>query len=150
MFPILGAILNFSMQAAQETATKITVLIINRDTGENSAQFIEYLNYSMKVFTVNVSKIEDAVPLLTEYNATEIIEIPETFSQCLAAGENVTIKVYSVFSGAGLFEGARSSILEVQLNSLIENWLQIWLFQQNPLLLRGKLLKMWIRACLAV
>ncbi|MDI6690525.1 MAG: ABC transporter permease [Candidatus Bathyarchaeota archaeon] len=112
MFPILGAILNFSMQAAQETATKITVLIINRDGGENSTRFMEYLKASMKVFTVNVSKIEDAVPLLTEYNATEIIEIPETFSQCLAAEENVTIRVYSVFSGAGLFEGAGSSILD--------------------------------------
>ncbi|MEM3823913.1 MAG: ABC transporter permease [Candidatus Bathyarchaeia archaeon] len=112
MFPILGAIMKFSMQAAQETATKITALIINRDTGENSTQFLEYLNYSMKVFTVNVQTIEDAVPLLTTYNATEIIEIPENFSQCVFARKPVAIKVYNVFSGSGLFEGAGASILD--------------------------------------
>ncbi|MEM3700100.1 MAG: ABC transporter permease [Candidatus Bathyarchaeia archaeon] len=112
MFPILGFIMKFSMQAAQETATKITALIINRDTGENSTQFLEYLNYSMKVFTVNVQTIEDAVPLLTTYNATEIIEIPENFSQCVFARKPVAIKVYNVFSGSGLFEGAGASILD--------------------------------------
>jgi ABC-2 type transport system permease protein len=112
MFPILGVIMNFSMKAAQETAGKIAVLAINHDTKENSTQFINYLNSSMRVFTIDVSTITEAVPLLTQYNATEIIEIPANFSQCLTARENVTIKVYSVFSGAGLFEGAGASILD--------------------------------------
>lgn len=112
MFPILGVIMSFSMKAAQETVAKIAVLVINHDTGENSTQFINHLKFSMNVFEVDVSNITEAVPLLTTYNATEIIEIPANFSQCADAGESVTIKVYSVFSGAGLFEGAGASILD--------------------------------------
>ncbi|MGQ9743845.1 MAG: ABC transporter permease, partial [Candidatus Bathycorpusculaceae bacterium] len=113
MFPILGAIMNFSMQAAQETAAKITVLIINRDAGENSTQFINnYLKPYMTVFEIDVSDINEAVRQLANYNATEIIEIPNDFSQCITEGKKITIKVYSLFSGAGLFEGAGASILD--------------------------------------
>ena len=36
MFPVLGAVINFSMQSAQESAAKTVVLVLNRDAGENS------------------------------------------------------------------------------------------------------------------
>jgi ABC-2 type transport system permease protein len=141
MFPILGAVMNFSMKAAEETAAKIAVLAINHDTGGNSTQFIEYLNSSMKVFTVNVSNITEAVPLLNQYNATEIIEIPAHFSQRLYTGENVTIKVYSVFSGAGVFEGAGASILDDLIEKFNRDLAPNLVISEKSVIIKGKVVE---------
>ncbi|MEM3622962.1 MAG: ABC transporter permease [Candidatus Bathyarchaeia archaeon] len=115
MFPILGAIMNFSIKSAQETAGKTTALVINNDAGENATQFIQYLNVSMRVFQVPVSNVTAALPLLADFNATEIIEIPSNFSQCVNAKEKATIKIYSIFSGTGMFEGIGASMIDVSI-----------------------------------
>jgi len=119
MFPILGAIMNFAMEAAQETAAKVTVLVVDHDAGDNSTEFINYLKkYSINIPETSFSNINEAIGKLAYYNATGVIEIPEDFSQRISARENVTIKVYSLFSSTGLFEGAGVSIIE----SLVEQF----------------------------
>ncbi len=119
MFPVLGGIMSYSMQSAQEKAGKTAVLILNHDGGENSTQFITYLNSSIIVFEVDVSSIEDVVPLLPEYNATEIIEIPKDFSQNVTARVGVCVKFYSIFSGGGMLEDIGSSSM---INYLVEQF----------------------------
>jgi len=119
MFPILGAIMNFAMEAAQETAAKVTVLVVDHDAGDNSTEFINYLKkYSINIPETSFSNINEAIGKLAYYNATGVIEIPEDFSQRISARENVTIKVYSLFSSTGLFEGAGVSIID----SLVEQF----------------------------
>lgn len=119
MFPILGAIMNFAMEAAQETAAKVTVLVVDHDAGDNSTEFINYLKkYSINIPETSFSNINEAIGKLAYYNATGVIEIPEDFSQRISARENVTIKVYSLFSSIGLFEGAGVSIID----SLVEQF----------------------------
>jgi ABC-2 type transport system permease protein len=119
MFPVLGAIMNFAMEAAQETAAKVTVLVVDYDIGDNSTEFINYLKkYSINIPETSFSNITEAIEKLAYYNATGVIEIPENFSQCISARENVTIKVYSLFSSTGLFEGAGASIID----SLVEQF----------------------------
>ena len=109
MLPVLSGIISYSMQSAQEKAEKTVVLILNHDEGENSTQFIAYLNASLRVFEVDVSTIENAVPLLPEYNATEVIEIPEDFSRNVTTKVGARVKFYSVFSGGGMLEDIGSS-----------------------------------------
>ncbi len=109
MLPVLSGIMSYSMQSAQEKAEKTVVLILNHDEGANSTQFIAYLHTSLRVYEVSVSNIEDAVPLLPEHNATEIIEIPEDFSQNVTAKVGARVKFYSVFSGGGMLENIGSS-----------------------------------------
>jgi len=114
MFPVLGAVMSFSMESAKESASKTTVLVLNHDTGENSKQFIAYLNqHGLRAFQVNVSTTNETVSLLSEYNATEIIEIPSDFTENVTSGKAVWVKFYSVFSGAGLLEGIGSSIVDI-------------------------------------
>jgi ABC-2 type transport system permease protein len=115
MFPILGVIMNFSMTSAMETAGKTTALVINNDAGENATQFIQYLNISIRVFPISVSNVNEALGLLAQYNATEIIEIPSNFSQCINAKQKAIVKVYSTFSGSGMFEGIGASIIDVSI-----------------------------------
>ena len=112
MFPALGFIMNFSMETAKESASKTAVLILNRDSGQNSTEFITFLNSSVRAFPVNVSKVDDAISLLSSYNATGIVEIPTDFSQNVSAGKPAFVNFSSAFTGAGLLEGIGSSIID--------------------------------------
>jgi ABC-2 type transport system permease protein len=112
IFPVLGGIMNYSMQSAQEKSRKTVVLVLDHDGGENSTRFINYLNGSLRVFKADFSAVEDVVPLLQEYNATEIIEIPEDFSRNVTTGVGVHVNFYSVFSGGGILEGIGSSMID--------------------------------------
>ena len=111
MFPVLGYVLNLSMQTAQESALKATLLVLNHDSGENSTEFMSFLNSTIRVYTVDVPTAQDAVPLLSGYNATGLVEIPSDFSQNVSARRPVDVKFFTVFSGSGLYEQVGSSIV---------------------------------------
>jgi ABC-2 type transport system permease protein len=123
MFPVLGGVINFSILSAQEQARKATVLVVNNDGGIWSERFI-----NMTEIYVNVAE-ENNVPLngssvlslLSEYNTTQLIEIPAGFSNNITeyeAGFNVTtfVSFYGVFAGGGLFEAASSTVIDAVVN----------------------------------
>jgi ABC-2 type transport system permease protein len=141
MFPILGGIMNLSVQSAQESVSKTAALIINHDTGENSTDFIAFLNSSLKVFVINVSKVNDAVPLMTEYNATEIIEIPEGFSQNVTARKAVDVNFYSVFSGTGLIEGIGSSVIDGLVQQFNREVAPDVIIPEKSVIIKGKVVE---------
>jgi ABC-2 type transport system permease protein len=117
MFPVLGYVVNYSMQTAQESALKATLLVVNHDSGQNSTDFIHYLNGTIRVYTVNASAAQDVVPLLSNYNATGIVEIPADFSQNVSGQKPVDVQFYTVFSGSGLFADTGSSIVDALVQS---------------------------------
>jgi ABC-2 type transport system permease protein len=141
MFPVLGAVMSFSVQSAQESAVKTTVLVVNHDSGESSTQFIAFLNSSLRVFVVNVSTIEDAVVLLPDYNASEIIEIPSIFSQNVTAGMAVQVGFFSVFSGTGLFEGVGSSIVDTFVSQFNRYVAPDIVVQEKSAIIKGKIVE---------
>ena len=119
MFPILGGIMNFSMQSAKEKAEKASVLVLNNDGGNYSELFINYLSSYIKVSVVNNTSVENAVGMLPDYNTTELIEIPVGFSENMTERVErnnltvtATVNFYSVFSGGGMFESVGSSMLD--------------------------------------
>ena len=117
MFPVLGAIMSFAMQSAQEQAEKATLLVLNNDGGNWSEFFTDILSYSVKVSVVNNKTTEKALDLLSDYNATQFIEIPSGFSENMTEhihDPNVTacVNFYGVFSGGGMFESISSSLID--------------------------------------
>jgi ABC-2 type transport system permease protein len=120
MFPVLGAVMNFSMQSVQEQAQKATILVMNNDGGDYSQIFITALNSSVRVFMSNYTSPEDAVNQneLPQYNTTQLVEIPPGFSANMTlhvnGNQNITasVKIYSVFSSSGVFENVGSSIID--------------------------------------
>lgn len=124
IFPVLGGVMSFSLQSAQEQAQKATILILDND-GENwSKLFIELLNQTFKVYVeknVNLTN-ELAQELLSRYNATQIIEFPQRFSenvtQHLSGNKiiNATLKFYGVFTGGGIFESIGSLPIDNLVN----------------------------------
>lgn len=138
MFPVLGGIMSFSMESAKESAGKTVLLVVNRDAGENSSQFIAYLNRSMRVYSVNVSTIDQAILLLASYNATEIAEIPSDFSQNVTARASVYVRFYSVYSGGGMLEGIGSSIVDALVQQFNRNVAPDVIVPEKSTIIKGK------------
>ncbi len=138
LFPILGGIMSFSVQSAQETAQKTVVLVINRDSGDNSSQFISFLNSTLKILPINASSIDEAIPLLPENNATELIEIPADFSQNVTSKSPTLVRFYSVFSGAGLLEGIGSSIVDSLVEQFNRQVAPDVIVSQQSVIVKGK------------
>lgn len=120
MFPVLGGIMSYSMQAAREQAEKATLLVVDNDGGNWSELFIEYLNFSVKVSVVNNITLNNTVTLklLSDYNTTQLIEIPSGFSANMTEYKNgntkinATVNFYGIFSGGGIFQEVGSAIID--------------------------------------
>ena len=115
MFPILGLVMGFAVQSAQEEAQRATLIVVDNDNnGTWSNAFVSYLNRTMNVDVVRDLSPQNIVDqgYLGRYNSTMFLEIPLGFSTNIttyANGErNVTgmVNVYGVFNGGGgIFSG---------------------------------------------
>jgi ABC-2 type transport system permease protein len=125
IFPVMGLVLGYAVESAQEQAQRATLLVVNNDNGNWSQAFISYLNGTMNVAVINDIDPQQVVSqnLLTEYNSTQLVEIPPGFSQNMTQhvdGGDVTVtatvNVYGVFQGGGIFSNIGSSGFSVFVN----------------------------------
>ena len=123
MFPVLGLVLGYAVETAQQEAQRATLLVVNNDGGNWSNIFVNYVSLTgMNVVLANNSSPQEIVDqgLLMESNSSTFIVIPSGFSANLTrhdSGEwNVTgtVNVYSVFNGGGgIFSGISGSTVSV-------------------------------------
>jgi ABC-2 type transport system permease protein len=117
IFPVLGLVLGYAVESAQEQAQRATLLVVNNDGGNWSHPFISYLNGTLNVAVINDTTPQQVVSqnLLPEYNSTQFVEIPPDFSQNMTqhidGNLNVTalVNVYGVFQGGGIFSNIGSA-----------------------------------------
>jgi ABC-2 type transport system permease protein len=138
MFPVLGYVINLSVQTAKESAQKATVLVVNHDLESNSTEFIDFLNSYVKAIPVNVATVDDAIPLLSSNNATGIIEIPQDFSQNISTETPAHVKFYTVFSGSGLFENVGSTIVSSLVEAYNRAMAPNLLIPEDSVIVKGK------------
>jgi ABC-2 type transport system permease protein len=115
MFPVLGLVMGFAVQSAQEEAQRATLLVVNNDNnGTWSNALVTFLNSTMNVEVVRDLSPQNIVDqgLLGKYNSTLFLEIPSGFSTNLTlhadGARNITgmVNVYGVFNGGGgIFSG---------------------------------------------
>ena len=141
MFPILGAVMSFSVQSAQETAGKTTIIILNHDNGTASSEFIAYINSSLRVVEARVATIADAVPLLAENNATVIVEIPADFTRNMTARVGVRVRFSSVYAGSGLFESVGSSVVDALVQQFNRIFAPDLVLPEKSAIVKGKIVE---------
>ncbi|MEM3054112.1 MAG: ABC transporter permease [Candidatus Bathyarchaeia archaeon] len=120
MFPVLGAVIGYAVQSAQEQAVKATIVVVNNDFGEWSHTFIGFLQKAgVKVSVENNTALENGkvLELIDKYNTTQILEIPQGFSENVTAhlsnpSVKASLRFYGVFLGTGMFETIGSSIVD--------------------------------------
>jgi ABC-2 type transport system permease protein len=126
IFPVMGLVLGYAVESAQDQAQKATLLVVNNDGGNWSQTFISYLNGTLNVAVINNINPQQVVSQnrLTEYNSTQFVEIPHRFSQNMTqhidGGDftvTATVNVYGVFQGGGIFSNIGSSGFSVIVNS---------------------------------
>jgi ABC-2 type transport system permease protein len=150
MFPILGAVMSYSVQSAQEKAQKAYVLFFNNDGGNWSDFLIIYLNSSMRVFNITDTTPEQAVAqdLLSAYNTTQLVEIPPGFSENMTKHvnegmTNVTgsVNFYGIFSSNGLFENIGSSLVDNSVQMLNRQLAPNVVYTLRSAIIKGKIEK---------
>jgi ABC-2 type transport system permease protein len=120
MFPVLGGVISYATQSAQERATKATIIVVDNDGGYWARNFTASLQEAnVRIF--NESNImldnENVTRLLSKYNATQILEIPRGFNDTINAyisGQkvSVTLRFYGVLLGPSAFESISSSVID--------------------------------------
>lgn len=124
LFPVLGLVLGFSVQTAKEQAAKAVLVVINDDGGNWSQTFIQSLNSSMKVavFTNKTAQQVLDQGILTKYNTTQFLEIPQGFTQNVTEHFSINSSIvgkvnsYGIFTGSSAFGAVSSTVLDAVIN----------------------------------
>lgn len=124
LFPVLGLVLGFSVQTAKEQAAKAVLVVINNDGGNWSQTFIQSLNSSMKVavFTNKTAQQVLDQGILTKYNTTQFLEIPQGFTQNVTEHFSINSSIvgkvnsYGIFTGSSAFGAVGSTVLDAVIN----------------------------------
>ena len=113
MLPVLGLVLGYAQETAQQQAEKSAelLLIVDNDGGYWGRQLIGNLSQYTNIVVINNTSPQQVLSdgLLSEYNRTEFILIPENFSPSIDdhfttnASLTATVDVYSVFQEGGIF-----------------------------------------------
>ncbi|MEM1551538.1 MAG: ABC transporter permease [Candidatus Bathyarchaeia archaeon] len=120
MFPVLGGVINYATKSAQERVAKAAFVVVDNDGGYWAKNFTDALQ-AMGVNVFKESNValsgENITRLLSKYNVTQILEIPNGFTDTINAylsGQNVNIKLkfYGALSTVGAFEGFGSSMID--------------------------------------
>ena len=124
MFPIMGAVMQSVFTQVQEGIEQVRVGVADFDHGNWSQALIENLiGIGANVTQINEANSEiEAIQRMQEYNLTDLIVIPEGFSQNITEGGKAQLKIYSVYKGSGMVESARSEAV----SSLIERIKRLW------------------------
>jgi ABC-2 type transport system permease protein len=126
MFPVLGAVLGYASQTAIEEAQQATLLVVNNDGGNWSTTFINFLDSAgVKATVINNTTPQQVVAeeILTQYNSTQFIEIPEGFSTNMTTHLTTdpritaTINIYGVFQGGGIFSNIGQTSITLYINA---------------------------------
>jgi ABC-2 type transport system permease protein len=148
MFPVLGLVLGYAAETAQEQAQQATLLVVNNDGGNWSQTFIDYLNnIGLKTTVENNLTPQQIIDqgILTQNNSTQFIEIPLGFSANMTQHINGNLEInsvinsYGVFSGGGVFSDIGSSAT----TSIINNFNRIIapnvLFTTQSTIIKGEI-----------
>lgn len=152
MFPVLGGVMGYAVQTAQEQAIKAALIIVNNDGGNWSNTFINFLEglsaigFNLTVYTENNIKpltSEKVLELLSKYNTTQILEIPEGFSQNITIHFNnpnvkAYVRFYGVLRGVSIFENVGSSAVDALISMFNRRHAPDILYSEKATVIKGE------------
>jgi ABC-2 type transport system permease protein len=126
MFPVLGLVLGYAVETAQEQAQKATLLVVNNDGGNWSQELIGNLSIAINVAVINNATPQQVVDqgLLAQYNSTQFIEIPLGFSRNMTQHTSGNLSVIAIVNVYGVFQGGSifSDIGSAGITSLVTSF----------------------------
>lgn len=127
IFPVMGLVMTYAQQTATQQAQQSAqlILIVDNDGGYWSQQLIGNFSRATNIAVINNTTPQQIIDqgILTQYNRTEFIEIPQNFTNTINAHFNqnsnitATVNVYSIFQEGGIFSNIGGSISTSAVNS---------------------------------
>jgi len=152
MFPVLGGVMGYAVQTAQEQAIKAALIIVNNDGGNWSSSFISFIEslnaigFNITIYKENEVNLnsEKVLELLAKYNTTQILEIPRGFSENVTAhfsNPNVKayVRFYGVLRGTSVFESVSSSVLDALINMFNRRYAPDILSSEKATVIKGEI-----------
>ena len=146
MFPILGAVMGYAVETAKESAIKASLVVVDNDRGEWSSTFIKFLSETgVKVFLENetVLNCEKIAEILSRYNTTQILEIPEGFSANITAHSTnrqikASIRFYGVLVGTSVFQNVGSAVVDTLISQFNRMMAPDVLYAEKATVIKGE------------
>jgi ABC-2 type transport system permease protein len=149
MFPVLGLVLGYAVETAQEQAQQATLLVVNNDGGNWSQIFIDYLNnIGLKITVENNLTPQQIIDqgVLIQNNSTQFIEIPSGFSNNMSQHTSGNFEVFAMINSYGVFSGGGgvfSDIGSSAITSIINSFNRIIapnvLFTTQSTIIKGEI-----------
>lgn len=146
MFPILGAVMGYAVETAKESAVKASLVVVDNDRGEWSSTFIKFLlETGVKVFLENETVLngEKIAEILSRYNTTQILEIPEGFSANITAHSTnrqikASIRFYGVLVGTSVFQNVGSAVVDTLISQFNRMMAPDVLYAEKATVIKGE------------
>jgi ABC-2 type transport system permease protein len=152
MFPVLGGIMGYAVQTAQEQAIKATLVVVDNDGGNWSKSFINFIEslnvigFNLTIYEENEMELtsEKVLELLAKYNTTQILEIPRGFSENVTAhfsNPNVKayVRFYGILRGTSVFESVSSSVVDALISMFNRSHAPDVLYPEKATVIKGEI-----------
>jgi ABC-2 type transport system permease protein len=119
MYPLMGAAINVSTQAVQNSIGTGNFAIMDLDGGNYSALAVQYFT-SLPNVTVNVispESVNSAIADAQRYNATSLVVIPQGFSQNVTLRSEAYFETYTQLKTFATTETAKASVVSSIIGS---------------------------------
>ena len=119
MFPLMGFAVQTSVESATKGIEKTSIAVIDQDNGTVAVALENYLTLlNFTVTQLNVP-VNQAIAEIQDTNVTNLLVIPQGFSQNITENGTATLTIYTPFEGGG---GIAASTRSSAINGLISSF----------------------------
>ena len=106
----MGFALQISMESAEQRIEETSIAIINQDQGTIALSFENYFSsFNFTITSLDDVSLDQAIVQTQDTNITNLIIIPEGFSQNITDGKTGSLTIYTPFEGGGGIASASQS-----------------------------------------
>jgi len=117
VFPIMGAAINVSTSAVEESMRKVTLAVMNLDHGIMADELIlSFKALNVSLIDIQAPTVKEAIESLQNSNITTLIVIPQGFTENLTSGLKGELEIYAILRSLSISEGAKTSAANVPIN----------------------------------
>jgi len=118
MFPVMGAAMNISQTAVEESLKEVSMALMDLDQEPMAKNLIQSFNaLRVTLMEMEASSLDEALELLQGSNITTLVVIPSGFSRNLTLGFRGELEIYSVIRSISLSEGAKASVADAPIGA---------------------------------
>lgn len=117
MFPLMGFAIQTSMESAEQSIQETSIALIDQDQGDVALNLGNYLGlFNFSITSLDDMSLDQAITQIQDSNITNLVIIPEGFSQNITEGKTGSLTVYTPFEGGG---GIASATKSSAINSIL-------------------------------